>query len=324
VLRALIVAALLLPLGAGAAPARDSGGVPVAFVAVETTSQVVAVDLTTKRVVDRIAVPAGPHNVATTGDLRYLLVTSPPSKSVTLLDSFTGRIVQTFGGFGRPLDVAVQGRHAFVTDGRSNFLVVIDLDFRAVGPRIVVPRRPQSVAVGDVALVTHSPPNPYITIIDLGAPGPLRPSWRPRLAVAAERGARDVVEQPDTAYAYVTGRRSGGVAAIDWGRGGVPRWWRRVGSRVEYVAFDYYHGRRLWVSDHARGEVLALSSETGRVLRRLPGCPGAGPIAFGGQVWIVATCRDASALAIWDTRTWKRTLVRVGASPHGVAVAVVP
>jgi hypothetical protein len=325
VLRTLILAALLLALGAGSAPARDSGGTPVAFVAVEKGSQLVAVDLTTQRVVDRIKVPRGPRNVAASGDLRYLLVTSPQSGTVTLLDSYTGRIVKTFAGFGRPLDVDVglQGQHAFVTDAGSNFLVIIDLALRSVVMRVVVPRRPQNVAAGDVALVTHSPPIGKLTVVQLGAPGPLRPSIN-RFAITAVRGANNVTEQADSAYAYVTGRRSGGVAGIDWGRGGMPRWWRKVGVLVEHVAFDYFHGRRVWASDSARDQALALSSETGRVLRRLTGCPGAGPIAFGGQAWIVASCRDENALGIWNTRTWKRTLVPVGGRPHGVAVAVVP
>ena len=57
-LRALIAGCVVLALSAGAAPARDMGGTPVAFVAVEKASQLVAVDLTTKRVVGRI--PVGP------------------------------------------------------------------------------------------------------------------------------------------------------------------------------------------------------------------------------------------------------------------------
>lgn len=320
-LRTLILAALLLGLGAGAAPARDSGGTAVAFVAVEGESRLVAVDVTTQRVVGRIVTPAGPRNVAAAGGLRHLLVTSPRAGKVTLVDSFTQRLVDVFGGFGRPIDVAVEGERAFVTDARRNELAVIDLRGRRIVSRIGVPRRPQSVAVGDVALITHSPPIVRLTVVELGVPGPLRPVVR-RFAIPAEGGPTDVTEQPDSAYAYVTGRHSGGVAGIDWGNRGFPRWWRKVGSRVEYVAFDYWHGRRLWVSDRARGEVLALSSETGRVLRRLRGCPGAGPIAIGGQVWIVASCRDADALAIWNTRTWNRTLVPVGGRPHGVAIAV--
>lgn len=93
---------------------------------------------------------------------------------------------------------------------------------------------------------------------------------------------------------------------------------------MQNVQFDYFHGNRVWVSNPFAGEVFSLSSRTGRQLRRLRGCPGAGPIALGGQAWLVATCRDAGALAIWDTRTWRRTLVSVGDRPNGVAVAVVP
>jgi DNA-binding beta-propeller fold protein YncE len=324
VLRALTLAALLLALGAGAAPARVAGGTPVAYVAVEKDAQLVAVDLETGRVTDRIAVPAGPRSVTATGDLRHVLVTSPPSGAVTLVDSFKRRVVKIFEGFGRPLDVAVEGESAYVTDASRNELVVLDLVRRRIVSRIRVPRRPQNVAVGDVALVTHAPPIVKLTIVELGRPGGPRRSSIHRLSVSAEGGPNDVSKQPDSAYAYVTGHRSGGAAGIDWGRGGIPRWWREVGVRVEHVAFDYFHGRRVWVSDSARGGVLALSSETGRVFRRLGGCPGAGPIALGGQAWVVATCKDAGALAIWDTRTWKRTLVPVGERPHGVAVAVLP
>jgi DNA-binding beta-propeller fold protein YncE len=324
VLRALILSTLVLALGAGAAPARVAGGTPVAFVAVERSSQLVAVDLTTKRVVTRIPVAAGPTNVSVDRSLRHLLVVSPPARSVTLIDSFTGRNLIRFAHFGRPLDVAVEGRYAYVTDARWNFLWILDLELRRGYANVVVPRRPQSIAVSEVALVAHARPKPYLTMIDLGKPGPLRPGWRPRLSVPAEGGARDVAVEPDSPHAYVTGRRSGGVAKIDWNRGGLPLWWRKVGARVEHLAFDGFHGRRVWASDGTRGEVLALSGETGRVLRRLRGCPGAGPLALGGQAWLVATCRDAGTLAIWDTRTWKRTLVPVGERPHGVAVAVVP
>jgi DNA-binding beta-propeller fold protein YncE len=258
-------------------------------------------------VLGRVAVPAAPRNVTATGDLRYLLVTSPQARTVSLVDSYTMRVVKVFRGFGRPLDVAVESWNAYVTDARRNELVVIDLVRRRIASRIV----------------THAPPNPYLTVVELGTPGPLRETVS-RQAVPAVGGANDVSEQPDTAYAYVTGRRSGGVAGIDWGVGR-PRWWRKVGSLVQHVAFDYVHGRRVWASDAARGEVLALSSETGRVLRRLGGCPGAGPIAMvPGFPSVVATCRDANALAIWDTRTGSRTLVPVGGRPHGVAVAVVP
>lgn len=310
---------LILALGGGAASAKEAGGTPVAFVASGKASQLIAVDLTTKRVVGRIPVPSGPRSVAATGT-RFLLVTSPAARKVALVDSVTRRVVKIFGGFGRPLDVAAERGYAYVTDARRNELVVIDLAQRKVVSRVAVPRRPQNVAVGDVALVTHSPPNPYLTFVNLPRPGAPRVSVR-RLAVPAVGGARDVSRQPDSANAYVTGWSSGGAAGVDWGNGR-PLWWRNVGTSLRHVAFDYFHGRRVWVSDHARGEVIALSSRDGHVVRRLHGCPGARQIALGGQAWIAATCEGS--LAIWDTRGWKRTLVPIPPEAHGVAVAVVP
>lgn len=321
-LRTLIVALVVLGLGAGAAPARDAGGTVVAFVALEDSDELVAVELTTRRIVERIRVPDGPRNVTTSGDLRYVLVTSPPAGTVTLLDGFTGRVLKRFASFGRPLDVTVEGDRAYVTDARRNQLVIASLSLRRIRARVQVSSRPHSVAVGDVALVTHSIPENFLTIVYLGRTSGRGPVRLGRMRVRAV-GLGDVSEQPDSAHAYVTLTKSAGVAAIDWGERR-PRWSHYEGAIVRDVQFDYGHGRRVWASNPVRGEIFSLSSRTGRPLRRLRGCPGAGPIAFGGQAWIVATCRDEEALAIWSTRTWTRTLVPLGGRPHGVAVAVVP
>lgn len=196
-LRALSLAALLLALGAGAAPARVAGGTVVAFVALETTSQLVAVDLTERRVVARIPVPAGPRNVTAAGDLRQLLVTSPSTGKVALVDAYEGRVATVVGGVGRPLDVAVRGDRAFVTDARRNELVVLDLDRRRIAARVRVPRRPQNVDVGDVALVTHGVATWYVTVVY-----PSRRGWSHaplgRVPVPGP-GALDVSRQPDSA-----------------------------------------------------------------------------------------------------------------------------
>lgn len=321
-LRALILALALLGLGAGAAPARDAGGTVVAFVALEDSDELVAVDLTRKRIVDRIRVPDGPRNVTTSGELRYVVVTSPAAGTVTLLDGFNGRVLERFSGFGRPLDVAVEGDRAYVTDTRRNELVIASLSLRRITARVEVSSRPHSVAVGDVALVTHSIPENFLTIVRLRRQGRSGQVRLGRMRVRAV-GLGDVSEQPDSAYAYVTLTKSAGVAAIDWGERR-PRWSHYEGAIVRDIQFDTGHGRRVWASNPFRGEIFSLSSRTGRPLRRLTGCPGAGPIALGGQAYVVAACRDANALAIWSTRTWKRTLVPVGGRPHGVAVAVVP
>jgi hypothetical protein len=319
VLRSLILAAVVAVPASGAA-ASPRGGTPAVFVSAERASQLVGVNLDTGRVIARIRVPAGPHNV-TSYLARYVLLTSPPAGAVTLVDAFSRRVVKVWWGFGSPHDIEVEGRYAYVTDEARGQLVVINLVARKIAARVDVGRRPHDVAVGDVALVTHGPENPDLTMVDVSRPH--APQVVGRLAAPAEGGAHDISEQPDSANAYLTVWGSGGVGAIDWGHERV-LWWRRVGVLVHHVVFDYYHGRRLWVTDHETGELFALSSRNGRVLRRLRGCPGAHHVAFVGTAWVTVACHDADALAIWSQRNWERRLVRVGDGPHGVAEVVLP
>jgi DNA-binding beta-propeller fold protein YncE len=318
VLRALITIAVVLAVTTGGASAKSEGGTPAVFVSVERASQLVGVDLTTGRVIARIRVPAGPHNV-TSYSARYVLVTSPPAGAVTLVDAFTRRILKVWRGFGSPHDVEVDRTFAYVTDEGRGQLVVIDLATRGIVARVRVPARPHDVAVGDVAIVTHASGRD-LTVVDLRRPGsPRLTLW----SLFAGGPAHDISEQHDSANAYVTYWDSGSVGAVDWGNKRV-LWRKTVGALVHHVQFDGYHGRRVWATDHRTGEVLALSSRDGRVLRRLHGCSGAHHLAVVGTAWVGAACNDADALAIWNQSTWKRRLVRVGDGPHSVAEVVLP
>jgi DNA-binding beta-propeller fold protein YncE len=313
----LVVALVFLALVPAAAGTR-AGGTPVAFVSAEGDDRLVAVDLTTRRVLARIPVPNGPRKVVEAGGARWILVTSPPAGAVTLVDAFSFKVVKVWRGFGYPVGAAVEGRRAYVTDKERGQLVVISLTTRKVVARLNAGPRPHDVAVGDLALVTHESEHPEFTIVDTNL------SRRSDLVTLAAGGpAQHVSEQPDSATAYVTYWNSGGVGAVDWGRGRL-LWRRNVGTLIHHVQFDYFHGRRLWATDHAKGRSYLLSARDGRVLRTLAGCPGADHVAFGGTAWLAVACRDADALAVYETRTWQRTLVSVGGGPRGVAVAVVP
>ncbi len=138
-LAAALAAALALLVPGAGLPAA-SGGAELAYVALEDEDAVAAVMLDTGEVTARIPVPRGPHNVTVAGDGRSVLVTSPPAGKVTLIDAFTHRVVATFGGFGSPHDVDVEGRYAYVTDERRGQLVVLDLRKRKVVARVSVGR----------------------------------------------------------------------------------------------------------------------------------------------------------------------------------------
>ena len=317
VLRGLILVVALAVTGGGAS-AKPEGGTPAVFVSAERASLLVGVDLITGRVIARIRVPAGPHNV-TSYSARYVLVTSPPAGSVTLVDAFSRRVLEVWRGFGSPHDIEVDGDYAYVTDESRGQLAVIDLARRKVVAKVAVGPRPHDVAVGDVSLVTHGSGHPELTIV--GDSHPRKPKVLAELDVGG--AAHDISKQGDSANAYVTYWGSGAVGAVDWGRGKM-LWRRTVGTLVHHVQVDPYRGWGLWVTDHETGDVFLLSSRDGHVLRRLRGCSGAHHVALVGTAWVAAACHDADALAVWSTRSWQRRLVRVGDGPHGVAEVVLP
>jgi len=316
VLRALTLAAVTATLASGAA-AGPRGGTAVVFVSAERASQLVGVDPATGRVLARIRVPTGPHNVASYRE-RYVLVTSPPAGAVTLVDAFTRRVVRTWRGFGYPHDVEIAGDFAYVTDEARGELVVIGLRARKVRARLAVGARPHDVAVGDVTLVTHGAGRASLTVVDTRRPA------APRVigSLAAGGAAHDISRRAGAALAHVTYWGSGSVGAVDWRRERL-RWRRALGSLIHHVQVDP-HGRRLFATDHGTGQVFLLSTRDGRVLRRLGECPGAHHVVPVGTAWVAVACHDADALAVWNARTWRRTLVPVGDGPHGVAVAVLP
>ncbi len=312
----LLALAALLALVPAASAAR-TGGTPVAFVSAERADQLVAVDLPTGNVIARIRVPPGPHNVAATGD-RWVMVTSPPAGAVTLVDARSLRVVKIFRGFGYPHDVEIDGGRAYVTDEARGQLVVISIAGRRVIARVPVGPRPHDVAVGDLAIVTHGPSQPDLTLVEVSDLDRLRAVRR----MAVGGPAHDISKQPDTANIYLTYWGSGVVGAVDGGRGRV-LWRRQIGSLVHHVQFDYFHGRRLWVTDHETGRAYLLSSRDGRILRSLGGCPGAHHVAFTPRLAAFA-CHDSSSLLVYDTATARTRPIRVGAGPHGLAVAVRP
>jgi DNA-binding beta-propeller fold protein YncE len=320
VLRALILVLVACAAGAGDAPAGTAGGAEEAYVAVGDENLVVAVLLDAGKVTARIRVPRGPRSVTVTGDARFILVTSPAAGKVTMIDAFTHRVIKIFGGFGRPHDVEIAGRYAYVTDEARGQLAVLDVKARRLVSKVAIGARPNALAVGDFAWVTHGPHSSLLTGVDLSDP------QHPRVFDRFDAGglARGITRRPDSENVYLAFWRSGDVAAFSTFRRRA-LWRRSVGAWVSHVVFDYYDGQRLWLTDRETGEVLAVRSRDGRVARRLRNCPGARDVHFGpGRGHIVATCHDAGTLLVLDPVAERRTNVKVGRGPHGVAVAFVP
>jgi hypothetical protein len=138
-MRRLVVLSIALLL-APAATARTSSTRPVALVAAETANQVVAVSLGPHgghvlkriRLVDPLMVAAPLHGPA--------VVLSPATGTVTLLAWHSLRPVKVFHGFHDPevARIAPGDRYAYVNDGKTGDLTVIDLARERIVDRLFV------------------------------------------------------------------------------------------------------------------------------------------------------------------------------------------
>lgn len=322
-MRRLVVLALLLVLAPAGAQARVAGGTLLAFVAVEGDDRLVAVAVADRRIVGRIDVADGPHNVAATPDGRLVLVTSPPAGRVTLLNGRTLRVLKVFGGLGYPHDVELSpdARYAYVTDEARGRLAVLDLRRRRVVGSVEVGARPHDLAVvGDEIWVTHSRGASRLTVVDVTRPR------SPRLVHRVDAGgpAHDIVPAPDGSKVFLTYWSSGAVGAIETSSGR-PLFRRTVGELVHHVAVS--HAGKVWVTDHHAGRVYVLAAGGGRPLRVLD--VGADP----HHVALVAghaavTGESGELVSFLDEpnrplgKRWRS--IGVGGRAHGVALAVVP
>ncbi len=309
---------------AGLAPdglATSAGGSPLVWVSVAGSRELVEVDLDTRRVTARIALTTQPGVIASSFDLRKLLVASPSAGTPTLVDGVNRKVEAVFRGLGHPSAVAfgqrpyaAPSRYAYVSDQRRGRLVVLDLRRKRVASRVPAGPRPGAVVAGDLLWLATGAPSPGLRMFALTNPA------RPRLEfrLTTHLAIRDIALQPDSANLYVTYRGSRLIGKLNGGSRQVV-WARDVGDVVGSVAFDYYAGQRLWLAAPRSGRLLLVSARSGRVLRRVTGCRGAADVALVGTRWVVAACADAGSILVYDAVTRQRVLVPVGLRPVGVA-----
>lgn len=320
----MIVALLGALLLVASGDAATAGGLrQVVVVSLERADQVAFVDLARGRVLRRVAVAFGPHNLDASSDGRVVAVTSPPSGRVTILDGRRLRVLRVVSGLRSPHDVKLSpdGRTAYVVEEARGTLAVLDTGTGHVLRRVPVGVGAHDVAVGDLAWVTHGARDAPLTLLSL-YPRPRRTAQNGTLP--AEGPAHDIDRAPDTADVFVTYWDTGVVARLRTGGGGDRTLWRRrVGTVTHHLAFDPYSGHRLWVTDRAP-RVLLLSADTGRTLRSSAGCPGPHHIAVLSSRSAVAACNASDTLAVFDATNARVRSLPVGRGPHDVAVVQVP
>src|SRR5687768_2223561 len=134
----LAAAAAPLILGTAPALARSTGGTPLALVTADLESSVVAVDVSTGRVLRRLSTPADPRSIESIG-WTGALVAHTAGGRMTLIDSDL-RVRPIAGEFGAPRYTAVapDRRLAYVTDSAREEVAVVDIRGRRVVGRVAV------------------------------------------------------------------------------------------------------------------------------------------------------------------------------------------
>jgi DNA-binding beta-propeller fold protein YncE len=231
----IVAGALLLP----SSVAATSGGRSVALVTAETANEVLAVSLgkygghVIRRVhlVDPLMIAAPLHGPA---------VVVSPRGTVTLLAWHSLRPIKVFHAFRTPQVAAIapNGRLAYVTDGKTGVLSVIDLGSRRIVGRVFVGAGAHHLAISpDGRRIWAALGETATTVVSLNAANPRKPRvigrFYPRF------GAHDVAFAPGGGTVLVTSPTGSGVSAYTAG-GRRPRllWSAGAGRAPEHVAFS--------------------------------------------------------------------------------------
>jgi DNA-binding beta-propeller fold protein YncE len=309
---ALACAALLLP----ASQAGAGGGRMIALVTAETANQLVAVDLPSGRIVERLRMPADPQNVAVCGGTAA--VVSVRAGAVTLVDTSTLRIRRVLRDFASPHIPACSpdGRYVYVTDDARGQLAVIRGRvirklFVGFGAHhiAVSPDQPRLwIALGERAR--------SISVVDT------TDATRPRLIGRVEpRGlAHDLAFGPGGRRVWVTydvGQRVRIFDALTQR----PLKAFAGGAPPQHVAFDPVGHADVTSGDD--GTLRIVSLRTARQIRtvRLPS--GSFNVATFGSFVVSSSLTNGTLTELSDSG---RVLLseRVAPSARDVAVAVVP
>jgi DNA-binding beta-propeller fold protein YncE len=235
---ATVVFVLLLP----ARGAAMSSGRPVALVTAETANEVLAVSLgkygghILRRVhlVDPLMIASARHGPAVVVSTRG---------AVTLLAWQSLRAIKTFHGFSTPEVSAVtpNGRLAYVTDGRTGDLTVIDLHRRRIVGRVFVGAGAHHLGISpDGRRIWVALGETATTIVRLDSSNRRQPRvigrFQPRF------GAHDIAFAPDGSTVLVTSPSGSTVSGYTAG-GRLPRllWYAGAGRGPEHVAFSGGH-----------------------------------------------------------------------------------
>jgi DNA-binding beta-propeller fold protein YncE len=282
-----------------------------AFVALENAGEVAVVTGPVLQVTARIAVPAGPHNLAASADGQYVAVTSPSQDTVTIVRAADASVVAQQQVSGYPHDVAFtpDGGRLWVTAERGRSLVALSVPD---GRQIEVV--PLDAGPHDLA-ISPDGQELWVTIdgssaVEVRSPldGALRS--QPNLGGAPH----DVAFSPDGAEVWFSNWSSPLLTVVSAPSREVMA---TLDAGTEPHHFAFAAGQVI-ASDHAGDAVLRIDQATRQIIERMPTGPAPHHVGVVGDTVLVAV-NGTGQLATVDL-SGAVTSLDVGAGPHDVVV----
>jgi len=314
--RVLLVAALMLTTSAGAA---SRGGNTVALVTAERQNQLLAVELSSGKVLRRVSLPADPQNVIG-GTGETTVVVSPAAGAVSLLDWRTLKRIRVFRGFASPHIAAFHpsGEWAFVTDDSTGELSTIELAATDVVSRIFVGMGAHHMAASPdgrrlwIALGEHATRIAIVAVSHPRTPRLLR-RFTPGFVV------HDLAFSPDGRRVWVTSGAGEDVHVLN-ARTGREAFTVRVGAAPQHVVFSEGRHFAFVTSGYSR-RLVEVDPQTGRVLARARTPYGSFNLSALGGV-VVTTSLSNGIVSEFDESLRRMRTFKAAPAARAVALTV--
>ncbi len=224
-----------------------------------------------------------PYNMYFTPNGRYAIVVAERLHRLDFRDAHTFRLHHSLPmpcvGVDH-IDFSADGRYLIASCEFSGQLVKVDIARERVVGVLTLPDGSSGMPQ-DVKL---SPDGLTFYVADMMAGGLWKVDGR-RLRITGflrtGAGVHGLYPSRDAKYLYATNRGEGSISVIDFHTGKVVTKWRIPGGGSPDMGGVSADGRVLWLSGRYNGVVYAISTQSGRLLAKIP--VGSGP--HGLSVW---------------------------------------
>jgi YVTN family beta-propeller protein len=211
-----------------------------------------------------------PYNLYFTPDGHYAVVMAEALHRIDFRDAHTMRLHHTLEVPGcegvNHADFTADGRLMLASCEFNGRMIVVDVAHERVVKTFALSpaAKPQDVKLSPDGRVFYVADMISNGVWEIGAR-----SMRKRGFIPTGRGAHGLYASRDARYLYVSNRDEGSVSLIDFATRKAVRKWRIPGGGSPDMGGVSANGKVLWLSGRYNGVVYAISTRTGRLIRRV-------------------------------------------------------